>query len=61
MKFNFKLSENWLRLIDFSLNDHSKFKKSKKIRLLGAKLLAKLKLELSNAEVTFVYISHSRE
>jgi hypothetical protein len=62
MKFNFfKLSENWLCLTDSNLNDHSKFQHFKKIRLSGAKLLAKIKLELSNAEVSFVYTSHSQE
>jgi hypothetical protein len=32
-----------------------------KIHLLGAKLLEKIKLELSSEEVSFVYTSHSRE
>jgi hypothetical protein len=50
MKFHFfKLSENWLCLTDSNLNDHSKFQNFKKIRLLGARLLAKIKLELSDA------------
>jgi hypothetical protein len=61
MKFNFfKLSENWLCLIDSNLNDHSKFQNVNKKRLLGAKLLTKIKLELSNAEVSFVYIRTHR-
>jgi hypothetical protein len=30
-------------------------------RKSGAKLLAKIKFELSNAEVSFVYNSHSQE
>jgi hypothetical protein len=62
MKFNFfKLSENWLHLIDSNLNDHSNLQNFNKIRLLKAKLLPKTKLELSNAEVSFVYTSHSQE
>jgi hypothetical protein len=62
MKFClFKLSENWLSLNDSNLNDHPKFQNFKKIRLLGAKLLPKIKLELSNAELSFVYTSHSQE
>jgi hypothetical protein len=62
MKFNFfKLSEKWICLTDSNLNDHSKFQNFKKISLLGAKLLAKIKLELSNVEVSFVYTSHSQE
>jgi hypothetical protein len=62
MKFNFfKFSENQLCLIDSNLNDHPKFQNFKKIRLLGAKLSAKIKLELSNAEVSFVCTSHSQE
>jgi hypothetical protein len=62
MQFNFfKLSENWLCLIDSNSNDHSMFQNFKKIRLLRAKLLAKIKLELLNAELSFVYTLHSRE
>jgi hypothetical protein len=57
----FKLSENHFSVVDSNLNDNSKFQNFKKIRILGAKLLAKIKLELSNAEVSFVHTSHSQE
>jgi hypothetical protein len=52
---------NWLYVINSNLHDHSKFQHFKKIRLLGAKLLAKIKLEFSNAEVSFFYTSQSQE
>jgi hypothetical protein len=57
----FKLSENCLYDTDFNLSDHSRYKNFKKIRLLGTKLLAKIKLELTKADVIFVYTSHSYE
>jgi hypothetical protein len=44
-----------------NLNDHSKYQNFKKIHLLGTKLLVKIKLELANAEVCFVYTSHSQK
>jgi hypothetical protein len=63
MKFNFfKLSGNWHCPTDSNLNDHSKFQHFKKIRLLGAKFLAKIKLDVSNAEVSFVLLrTHSNK
>jgi hypothetical protein len=51
------LSENWLCVIDSNLN-YSKRQAFGKIRLLGAQILAKIKLEMANAQVSFVYSSH---
>jgi hypothetical protein len=41
-----------------NLNVHCKYQNYKKIRLWGTKLLAKIKLEFANAEISFVYTSH---
>jgi hypothetical protein len=54
----FNLPENWICVIDSNLNDHYKYPSVKKIRLLKSKLLAKIKLEHANAELSFVYTSN---
>jgi hypothetical protein len=48
-------------IIDSNLNYYFMYKNFKRIRLLGAKLLAKIKLQFPNAESNFVCTSHSQE
>jgi hypothetical protein len=57
----FRLFENWLLVTDLNSSYRSKYQNFEKICPLGAKLLVKIKLQLANAVVSFVYTSHSQE